>query len=42
MNKALVELIRKYNDKAIQMRQLGHDSTYYDNAAAQVLALAKQ
>ena len=42
MNKALVELARLYNSKAFQLRQIGKNAGYYDNAAAAVLNLAKQ
>jgi hypothetical protein len=54
MNKALVELVRKYSDKALYLASLGHkyvgkaayyhaaSTAYYHAAAAAVLNLAKQ
>ena len=43
MNKALVELIRKYADKAEKMKSKSFKAVlYYEDAAKNVLALARQ
>lgn len=44
MNKALVELIRRYADKAKEMQQSKAFKAvlYYEDAAKNVLALARQ